>query len=118
MADFAKNKINLYFYKTESGNEPVREWLKDLPETERRLIGLDLQRVQYRWPIGMPLCRNMQNGLWEIRTNLPDKKISRVFICFYDGELWALHAIIKKTQKTPVEDLKLSLKRKKDIENG
>lgn len=111
-------KIDLYFYCTESRNEPVRDWLKELGENERRSIGLDLQRVQYRWPVGMPLCKNIGNGLWEVRTSLPNKTISRVFICFHDGDLWALHGIIKKTQKTPEDDLKLAMKRKKDVENG
>ena len=112
------NRIDVYFYRTDSGGEPVREWLKGLPKDERLAVGLDLQRVQYRWPVGMPLCRNLGNGLWEIRTTLPNSTISRVIICFYDNKLWALHAFIKKTQKTPKNELDLALKRKKDIENG
>lgn len=111
-------RIDLYFYKTSSDNEPVRDWLIELPKAERQLIGLDLQRVQYRWPVGMPLCKHLGNGLWEVRTNLQDGKISRVFICFHDGDLYALHAIIKKTQKTPKSDLDLALKRMKEVLNG
>lgn len=112
------NKIDLYFYAAESGNEPVRQWLLDLNDDERRQIGLDLQRVQYRWPVGMPLCKSLGKGLWEVRTQLPSGKISRVFICFHDGDLFALHAIIKKTQKTPDTDLKLALKRMREVQNG
>ena len=98
-------KIDLYFYRSAGGNEPVRDWLKALPEDQRREVGLDLQRVQYRWPIGMPLCRSMGNGLWEVRTALPGGNIARVFICFHAGDLYALHGFIKKTQKTPADDL-------------
>jgi phage-related protein len=110
-------RIDLHFYCTDAGNEPVREWLKGLDEAQRRAVGLDLQRVQFRWPIGMPLCRPLGDGLWEVRTALSNGTISRVMICFYQGELYALHGFIKKTQKTPDEDLKLALKRKKEIEN-
>ena len=110
-------KIDLRFYQTAGGNEPVRDWLKALPEADRKEVGLDLQRVQYRWPVGMPLCRSLGDGLWEVRTPLPSKTISRVLICFHDGELYALHGIIKKTQKTPDEDLKLARKRMKEIED-
>lgn len=118
MVEHAPAKIELRFYQTDSGNEPVREWLKDQDEVDRRAIGFDLQRVQFRWPVGMPLCRAMKGGLWEVRTSLPSAKISRVMICFHGGRLYALHGFIKKTQATPDADLKLAQKRQKEIENG
>lgn len=70
-------KIPLVFFKTSTGKEPVRDWLLGLPEADRRSIGLDLMRVQFAWPVGMPLCRNLGQGLWEVRTNL-DTHIARV----------------------------------------
>ncbi len=118
MPDAKPTKIDLYFYRSESGKEPVREWLRDLADDDRKEIGLDLQRVQYRWPVGMPLCRSLGGGLWEVRTSLPSGTISRVLICFHDGELFALHGFIKKTQKTPPADLKLGRDRMKEVENG
>ena len=111
-------KIPLVFYRTAAGNEPVRDWLKGLDAADRLEIGADLQRVQYRWPVGMPLCRSLGGGLWEVRTSLPSKTISRVLICFHDGLLYALHGFIKKTQKAPPEDLKIARDRMKDIQNG
>ncbi len=91
----------------------------DLPVEHRRLIGQDLMRVQYRWPIGMPLVRPMGKGLFEARTDLPDRTISRVlFFCFHDGALYALNGFIKKAQKTPATELKLARERKKEVENG
>lgn len=118
MSAATPTKIELRFYRTKAGSEPVRDWLKDQAEPERREIGLDLQRVQYRWPVGMPLCRPMGDGLWEVRTSLPNRTIARVLICLHGGDLIALHGFIKKTQKTPDEDLKLARKRKKEVENG
>lgn len=110
--------IPLVFYRTEAGNEPVREWLKVLDREDRLAVGLDLQRVQFRWPVGMPLCKSLGSGLWEVRTSLPSRSIARVFICFHDGRLYALHAIVKKTQQTPNEALNLARKRMKDVEHG
>ena len=66
------------------GNEPVRDWLKELPQEDRQAIGQDLQRVQYRWPVGMPLARPLGQGLWEVRTNLAGNRIARVIFCFHE----------------------------------
>jgi phage-related protein len=109
-------KIPLIFFRTLAGGEPVREWLKELPAEERHVIGKDLLRAQWRWPVGMPLCRAMRGGLWEIRTDLPAKRTARVLLCLYREHLVALHGFIKKTRATPHEDLALARKRKKELE--
>jgi phage-related protein len=109
-------KIPLIFFRTGSGSEPVREWLKGLPETERQAIGKDLLRAQWRWPVDMPLCRPLGNGLWEVRTDLPTKRTARVLPCFCHAHLVALHGFIKKTRTTPDEDLALARKRQKELE--
>ncbi len=111
-------KITLVFFRSASGNEPVRDWLLDLPEANRAAVGQDLTRVQWRWPVGMPLVRPMGGGLYEVRTSLPDGTIARVLICFHGGELYALHGFIKKTKTTPKSDLDLALKRKKEVDHG
>jgi phage-related protein len=108
--------IPLVFYRTPAGSEPVREWLKDLPLDDRKTIGQDLRRLQFRWPVGMPLARSLGKGLWEVRSNLSCGTISRVIFCFYQGELVALNAFVKKTQQTPQSELDLALDRKKELE--
>ena len=115
MADPSPRKIPLLFYRHASGGEPVREWLKDLAEPDRHAIGRDLMRAQWRWPVGMPLCRPLGQGLWEIRTNLPSDRVARVFICPSAGALVALHGFIKKTQKTPDAELALARRRQKEL---
>ncbi len=85
-------KIPLVFFRTFAGSEPVRKWLKGLPEAERQAIGKDLLRAQWRWPVGMPPGRSLGNGLWEIRTHLPTKRTARVLLCLYRGHLVALHS--------------------------
>lgn len=112
------NKIALVFYRTSAGNEPVRDWLSGLSSVNRREVGQDLQRVQFRWPVGMPLVRPLGKGLFEVRTSLPDGTTARVLFCFHKGELYALHGFVKKTQKTPATDLELARRRQKDVENG
>jgi phage-related protein len=109
-------KIPLIFYRPRPGSEPVREWLKELPEAERQAIGKDLLRAQWRWPAGMPLCRPLGSGLWEVRTDLPAKRTARVLLCLYREHLVALHGFIKKTRTTPVDDLSLARKRQKELE--
>jgi phage-related protein len=111
-------RIPLVFYRTTAGNEPVRDWLKAMNRIDRLAVGADLQRVQYRWPIGMPLCRPLGRGLWEVRTDLPSRTISRVFICFRRGELYALHGFIKKTRKAPDEELTIARRRQQEVEDG
>ena len=109
-------KIPLIFFRTLAGSEPVREWLKGLPEVERQAVGQDLLRAQWRWPARMPLCRPLGNGLWEVRTDLPTKRTARVLLCVYHEHLVALHGFIKKARTTPDEDLALARKRKKELE--
>jgi phage-related protein len=109
-------KTPLIFFSAETGNEPVLTWLKGLPVEERQAIGQDLLRAQWRWPVGMPLCRPMGNGLWEIRTDLATKRKARVLLCLHREHLVALHGFIKKTRATPDEDLALARRRKKELE--
>lgn len=115
MVSTASQKVPLRFFQSSSGKEPVREWLKSLDEPDRRVIGQDLMRAQWRWPVGMPLCRAMGQGLWEIRTDLPSSQIARVLVCHHEGVLVALHSFIKKTQKTPDSELALARKRQKEL---
>ena len=103
--DRQPHKIPLIFFCPEPGKEPAREWLQQLPSVERQEIGKDLLRAQWRWPVGMPLCRPLGHGLWEIRTDLSTGRLARVLICVYRGHLVALHGFIKKTRTTPDEDM-------------
>ncbi|WP_298241451.1 type II toxin-antitoxin system RelE/ParE family toxin [uncultured Bradyrhizobium sp.] len=104
------------FYRTQGGAEVVRDWLRSLDEADRRAVGLDLMRVQYRWPVGMPLCRALGDGLWEVRTSLPSNRIARVLFSVQQGRILVLHGFIKKTQRTPPDDLALARRRSREFE--
>jgi phage-related protein len=115
MVDRSK-KLPAFFYENAAGNEPVREWIKSLSLADRKQVGQDIQKVEFGWPIGMPYCRSLGDGLWEVRSDLSDGKIGRVLFCVGRRGMVLLHAFIKKTQKTPPRELKLALKRMKEVE--
>lgn len=102
--------LQVVFYKKLSGNEPVREWLYKLSINEKKIIGEDIKTVQFGWPMGMPLIRKIDTDLWELRSHL-DNKIARVFFTVIKDTMILLHGFIKKTPKTPKEDITLAKKR-------
>ena len=108
----SERPLAVVFFRTEAGNEPVREWLKSLPKAECKLIGADILRVQYAWPVGKPLVDSLGEGLWEIRSRL-ENRIARTLFAVVDEEIVLLHGFIKKQQKTPEDQLKLARKRQK-----
>jgi len=110
----AIKKLEMRFFRTETGNEPVRQWLLALPGGARKIIGGDLLKVQYNWPIGKPLVDGLGHGLWEVRSRLSDT-IARVIFYVEEGEMVLLHGFIKKTQKTPSQEIELARKRKKQL---
>ncbi len=108
--------LEVYFFKTALGNEPVREWLMDLPKEDRKTIGFDIKTVQYGYPIGMPLTRVLQGakGLEEVRCNISNG-IARIIFCIEDNTIVLLHAFIKKSQATPQKELDVAIKRYKEL---
>src|SRR5438132_10969071 len=109
-------KVPVVFYRTRAGAEVVRDWLRGLDQGDRNVIEQDLMRVQYRWPVGMPLCRALGDGMWEVRSELPSNRIARILFGVQQGRLLVLHGFIKKSQKTPDEDLALARKRKREFD--
>ena len=111
----ALKKIPAAFYRAPAGTESVRDWLKGLSGVDRREIGQDIATVEYGWPVGMPVCRPLGQGLWEVRSNLSGNRTARVIFCILQGRMVLLHGFVKKTQKTPDEDLALARRRMKEI---
>jgi phage-related protein len=93
----------------------VREWLRDLNRHDRQRIGDDLRRLQFGWPIGMPLVRKLADHLWELRTSLPGKREARVLFTASATHIVVLHGFMKKSQKTPAQELGLALRRLREI---
>ena len=113
--DEGLKRIPAVFYRSSGGSEPVRDWLKSLPVEDRRILGYDIGLVEFGWPVGMPLCRSLGGGLWEVRSLLTNGRIARVLFCIAEEQMVLLHGFIKKSQKTPVHDLALARSRQKEV---
>ena len=109
-----KPMLEVYFYATETGAEPVREWLRQLPAADRKAIGEDIKTVQFGWPLGMPLVRSLGDGIWEVRVRL-ENRIARVLFSNDGAKMVLLHGFIKKSQATPPSHLNLAKDRLKQL---
>jgi Phage-related protein len=110
--------LSVKFFKTESGSEPVRDWLlEDLTIAERKVVGRDIKVMQMSWPIGMPLVKSIGSGLWEVRSNL-ENKLARVLFTFHNNEIILLYGFVKKSQKILKKDLELAKQRKSLFKKG
>ncbi|MGA8834163.1 MAG: type II toxin-antitoxin system RelE/ParE family toxin [Candidatus Sulfotelmatobacter sp.] len=112
-------RVPAIFFRTEAGGEPVREWLRSLSPDDRKRIGEDIKSVEYGWPVGMPVCRPLGNGIYEVRTIVTQGRIARVlFYVDKRSRMVLLHGFIKKTQKTPNDDLALARSNKSKHQRG
>lgn len=107
--------LTVFFYKSSSGEEPVRLFLKELSENDRKTVGEDLKTVERGWPLGMPLVRKMEPGIWEVRSLLSDGRALRILFTITDSRMVLLHIFVKKSAKTPERELKTARERVKQI---
>jgi phage-related protein len=114
--DKVKPSLYVEFYKEENGNEPVRSWLKKLNKAIKLIIGEDISRVQYRWPLGMPLVRPLGHGLYQLRITIPNGIIRIIFIVI-NKKMVLFHGLVKKTEKLPSRDLEIAKERGKKYED-
>ena len=110
-------RLDAVFFRTAKGNEPVREWLRSLGKEQRKTIGEDIAYVQYKWPIGKPHVDHLRDDIWEIRSSLGNQ-IARTLFGVQRNQMVLLHGFIKKTQRTPNDDIKLAEKRFKEWQHG
>lgn len=110
-----EKRISVVFFKTDKGTEPVREWLKRLDREDMKTVGTDIKTVEFGWPIGMPTCKSLGDGIWEVRSNLTRGRTARVLFCISDDLTILLHGFIKKSQKTPKPDLDTAKRRKRQM---
>jgi hypothetical protein len=58
-------RVPAIFFRTEAKGEPVRDWLRRLPSPEdRKRIGEDIKTVEFGWPVGMPMCKPLGDGIY------------------------------------------------------
>ena len=110
-------RVTVRFYREASGSEPVRDWLKSIPESERREIGMDIKTVQFGWPLGMPVVDHIERDIWEVRSRL-STRIARVLFTLDGNIMILLHGFIKKDRRTPKPDLDLTRQRLKRLRSA
>lgn len=103
------------FFITDSGSNPVRSFLLELSVSDRKIVGVAISRVEWGWPVGMPVCRFLSDQVWEIRISLSTHRIVRVLFTPFEGEAILLHAFVKKTEKTPRSELEIATRRRKQL---
>lgn len=107
--------LGVYFFRTDGGNEPVLDWLRELNADDRRLVGEDLRTVQIGWPLGMPLCRSLGDGLYEVRSSITGNRITRLVFFQHGSRLVVVEGFIKKSRTTPADILKLAKRRRSEF---
>jgi phage-related protein len=100
----------------------VRDWLTDprqVQPEDKKTIGEDIKAVQFGWPMGMPIVRKLEPGLWEVRSDVT-VGIARVLFTILKTRMIMvlLHGFIKKEHKTPQEDLELARQRMLLVQRG
>jgi phage-related protein len=105
------------FYKTKAGNEVVLNFIRGLPANDKKTIGEDLATLQHGYPLGMPMCRHLVGDLWELRSSMPSKREARLIYFYHSASsnIVVVHGFIKKTQKTPANDIDLAQKRRAEF---
>ena len=113
-----EKKLQADFFKTEQNNEPVRDFLKALSPDDKKSVGADIMALRCCGRQGYPTVRKLDVDLWEIRSSISDKRICRVLFTVSGKRMILLHAFIKKSQKTPKDDMELGKKRKSLVLGG
>ncbi len=107
--------LQVVFYRSAAGNQPVREWLKSMSRGDRRTIGEDIKTAQYGRPLGMPLIRKLDTELWEVRSRV-NQGIARTLFTVAEGTMVLLHGFVTKTQKTPKHELSTAQRRLAELQ--
>lgn len=117
MSSAGSPRLEVRFYPTVGGREPVRDWLSGLDRTTLQAVSEDLRTLQFGWPLGMPLVRKLEPGLWEVRSHAV-VGVVRVLFTLADAEIVLLHAFVKKSQALPKEAVALARRRMREVQRG
>jgi hypothetical protein len=111
----APSAIPVIFYRTAQGGEPVREWLRTLPIEDRRAIGRDLAVVQYGWPVACRFVDRWVEGFGKSGAICGAGASPASFSSCTKARLASCTGFIKKTQRTPPDDLALAHRRMQEM---
>ncbi len=83
-------RIVARFYRTEAGNEPVKDWLLNLSKDDRIIVSKDIAKAEFGWPIGMPICEKVEKEIWEVRSTIKKGKVEARTYFSVEGSLMLL----------------------------
>ena len=109
-----KPTLFVEFYSESNGREPVRIWLQSLDKAVKIILGEDISKVQFRWPLGMPLVRSLGEGIYELRSHIPNG-IIRILFLVTNKTMVLLHGFIKKDTKASYTRVKNSKREGKKL---
>jgi putative component of toxin-antitoxin plasmid stabilization module len=106
-------RITAKFFLTDDGTEPVKEWLKSLDKTDRHTVGSDIATVEFGWPVGMPTCRPIRDGVREVRSSVKGGSVeARTYFGIDNGTMLLLHG--EEGKDGQQDAIKLAVKRWKE----
>jgi phage-related protein len=106
--------MDLSYYKTSSGREPVRDYICKLPEKDRAFIEGDFKLIQKHGLEAPVVFRHLKGKLWEIKTGRGHQQ--RIFYCVLTGPLMLLlHACKKQKQGSQHEDVSVAYYRMQEV---
>lgn len=93
-------RIVARFYRTDTGSEPGRVWLLSLDAEDRRIVGKDIATVEFGWPVGMPVCRPLRGGLFEVRSTIRSGRVeARTYFAIEQDVMVLLHGVVGKQRQ-------------------
>jgi phage-related protein len=97
-------------------SDQVQEDVLALPDTlQARYIGLTARMIEHGPNLGLPHTDALGGGLFELRLKGAEG-IARVIYCLMiERQIMVLHVFVKKTQKTPLRELRIARQRMKEF---
>ena len=109
-------EFEVIFYEKENGDCPVEEFITNLDAKMRaKMVGLlellEEKGNQLREPYSKPI----DDGIFEIRCKVGNNHARILYFFYYEGKIILTNGFVKKTQKTPPEEIKLAKERRADF---
>jgi len=102
------------FFQNARGVYPVKEFIEEQDPTTYAKILHSIRLLSNNGPfLKPPYVKKIKNNLSELR--ITGKTAIRIFYSIYKNEYYLLHAFKKKSQKTPIKEIKLTIDRLKEI---
>lgn len=109
------DQFRIEFYEDRNGDRPAELFLDSLDIKMRTKLVMIMKVLQEKGnELREPYSKHVTDGIFEIRGKVGNN-ISRVLYFFYDGgKIIVTNGFVKKTQKTPVEEIEKAKKYRED----